>query len=197
MSGYNAISYSMKIIARFLFASLMIFELFNWLKIFNFSLDFSWLGLVITTGAIWLVLELAGDLPGYIWIIALVGVFLDAASDIFNLYSRFSYWDRLVHFMGGVLAARVLLYFALRLEEKGELKLGNKFLLPAVILGVCFLGFLYEYEEFLIDKLYFGYPKALGDGVDTVDDIFMNLVGAAAVSVYYYLNQTLRWKRFS
>lgn len=179
----------MKNIARFLFISLIAFEILNWLKILNFSLDFSWLGLIGTAGIIWLILEISDFFPGYIWLVAVAGVYLDALSDIFNFYSRFESWDRWVHFLGGALTAIVVLYIFLRLEKSGQLLIGNKFLWLAVVSIIALLGFLYEYWEFLIDKFYFGYEKALGSGPDTVDDLMLNLVGSGAVLIGYYLRK--------
>lgn len=186
----------MKNLARLLLASIIIFEALNWLKILNFSLDFSWLGLIGTAAVIWLILEISDFFPGYICLVAVVGVYLDALSDIFNFYSRFGSWDRWVHLLGGALTAIVVLYIFLRLEKSGQLLIGNKFLWLAVICVITLLGFLYEYWEFLIDKFYFGYEKALGSGPDTVDDLMLNLVGSGAVLVNYYLIQLKRWRRF-
>ena len=64
-----------------------------------------------------------------------------------------------------------------------------------MICAIALLGFLYEYWEFLIDKFYFGYPKALGDGPDTVDDLMFNLAGGAAVLLGYYLIQLKQWRQ--
>lgn len=187
----------MKNAVRFLFAFLILFEGLNWLKILNFSLDFSWLGLVGTAAVIWLILEISDFFPGYIWAVAVLGVYLDAFSDIFNFYSRFESWDRWVHFLGGALTAIVVLYILRRLEELGQVRLGNRFLWLTVISAVALLGFLYEYWEFLIDKFYFGYEKALGSGPDTVDDLMLNLVGSAAILIGYYLLKLGRWRQLS
>ena len=83
----------MKIVARTLFGLIITFEALNWLKILNFSLDFSWLGLIGTAAVIWLILEISDFFTGYIWLVVLAGVYLDALSDIFNFYSRFESWD--------------------------------------------------------------------------------------------------------
>lgn len=179
----------MKNFARTLFVTLIVFEISNWLGFLNFPLDFTWLGLVGTAGVIWLILEVADFFPGYIWFVAVVGVYLDALSDILNFYSRFESWDRWIHFLGGALTAIVVLYIFLRLEKSGQLEIGNKFLWLAVICAIALLGFLYEYWEFLIDKFYFGYPKALGSGPDTVDDLMLNLAGSAVVLIGYYLGK--------
>lgn len=166
--------------ARFNFLTLLGFETLNWAGILPFTLDFSWLGLIGTAFLIWLALEIYHyfyqSLPGFIYFIALSGIALDAITDTFHLYSQFMWWDRLMHFLGGVMAAIIVSY----LFKKSPFY---------TILTVSFLGFLYEYWEFIIDKFYFGFPKALGDGPDTVDDMLLNIVGAVFMLLVIKITQ--------
>ncbi|MBU4347414.1 hypothetical protein KKF23_02550, partial [Patescibacteria group bacterium] len=93
--------------ARLLFAGLIIFELLNFLKILQFNLQYTWLGLVITSIAAFALLEfvaykykrLKGDyLHWSIWLIVAAGLSLDAAGDFFHLYGKYGWWDQAVHF---------------------------------------------------------------------------------------------------
>lgn len=161
-------------LSRFGFLSIIGLESLSWAGFLHFSLDFSWLGLIGTALLIWLILELYHKfyqaLPDFIFLTAFFGVGLDAFSDMFRFYSQIMWWDRLMHFIGGGLIAILIFY----IFKKPYLY---------TFFAVSFLGFLYEYWELLIDRYYFGFSRALGDGPDTVDDLLFNLLGAALVLI--------------
>lgn len=158
--------------SRLGFLSIIGLESLSWVGFLPLSLDFSWLGLIGTAFFIWLFLELCHKfyqtLPSFIYLAAFLGVGLDASSDIFHFYSQVIWWDKLMHFAGGLIVALIIIYI----------------FKPSyfyTILLVSFLGFLYEYWEFLIDQYYFGYSKALGSGPDTVDDMLFNVIGVVTI----------------
>src|SRR3989338_10247646 len=89
--------------ARFLFAGLIIFEIFYFLKILQFNTQFTWLGLVITAIFCLALLELSAYkykqkkghyLHWSVWIIATIALSLDAAGDFFHLYGNIIWWDQ-------------------------------------------------------------------------------------------------------
>ncbi len=180
---------------RFSFLALISFEFLNLRGFLPFTLDFSWLGLIGTAFFIWLSLEVYHyfyqPLPWFIYFTAFSGVTLDAFSDIFHLYSQIIWWDRWMHFFEGAIAAIIILY----LFKKSPFYSHAKDFSVGVytILLISFLGFLYEYLEFLIDKFYFGYPKSLGDGPDTVDDMLFNLLGATIImALLFFWNRKIK-----
>jgi len=72
------------LLALILFAGFIIFEFLNLSGVLNIPLDFSWLGLLVTAVAVWLIIELIGYLlrdPHILTIglwIGLAGLGLDA-----------------------------------------------------------------------------------------------------------------------
>ncbi len=92
--------------ARALFAGLFIFELLNYLKILQFNLQYTWLGLVITSAVSFTIVEITAHkykkIKGHrlhwsMWLIVVAGLSLDAAGDFFHLYAKYSWWDQFVH----------------------------------------------------------------------------------------------------
>lgn len=189
--------------ARLLFGGLIIFELLNYLKILQFSLEYTWLGLVITSTVSLILLEITAykykQKKGYnlhwsIWLIVVAGLALDAFGDFFHFYSRYSWWDQFVHWFVSSVACFTLFIvisafwidkfkFSL-LFQTGRLKLS--LLLAAT--STMSLTALYEIEEYLEDIIF--HTNRLGPGTDTVNDMFFNLVGvlmAVTFIVVYYL----------
>ncbi len=183
-----------KRIIQGLFLLLIAFELLNWLGVLHFHLDFSWLGLVGTFAGVFGFL-LYFDPPAVVWGAALFGLTNDAVSDVFDLYNRFNTWDRYVHFTGG-LCAGLIAYFILRgLEKRGSLSFRGAMIAPITIAVVSFAGFCYEYWEFLVDVVYFHHPKELGDAIDTVDDMLLNILGAVTFLLLLFLWRAIRKAR--
>lgn len=157
---------------RLCFASLIGFEALNWKGILPFKLDFAWPGLIGTAFLLWLALEICNKfykpVPWFLYFGIMSETTLDASSDIFHFYSQIVWWDELMHFAGGAVAALIIIYIFKQSYFYS-------------LLWVNLLGVMYEYWEFLIDKFYFGYSKALGNGPDTVDDLLFNIIGVVSI----------------
>ena len=187
------------IIFRFLISILIIFELLNFFKILNFDLDFSWLGLVITSGVAWIFIELLNywfykktkkKLPLWGLILVVVLLYLDALADMFHFYSRFAWYDQFLHFSSGVAIAAVLFYVFWELQKVKVFKMG---VLGTTTLIVCvsvMLGVLYEWEEYFED-LIFG-SNRLGDGFDTANDLMLCFLGG--IIIFTIVNIFFRYK---
>src|SRR3990167_10945306 len=87
-------------------AALIAFELLCAIGVVRVSLQFTWLGLIITAAAGWAIVETVGlgyrkqkghPLPASIWAIVFFGLAMDASGDILQLYGRFLWWDRAGH----------------------------------------------------------------------------------------------------
>ena len=190
-------------ITRLLFAALILFELLNLLSLLKFSLDFTWLGLLITAAVSWAAIEIVAKkyqqkkqhpLHWSIWTIVLIGLTLDAFGDFFHWYSQFNWWDQIVHFSVSAVICFTLFIiitafwidnfkFSL-LFKSSRMKL-SLFLAATTTLS---LGALYEIEEYLEDIFF--HTNRLGPGVDTANDLFLNFLGMAAVIIgltIYYL----------
>ena len=189
--------------ARLLFLGLFVFELLNYLDVLEFNTQYTWLGLVITSAAAFILLEIVAHhyqkiknhrLHWIIWIITVVALGLDAFGDFFHLYGRFSWWDQVVHYGVSVIASFVLFSiisafwidkfkFSL-LFKSGRLKLA--LLLSSSI--TMSLSALYEIEEYLEDLIF--HTNRLGPGTDTANDLSFNLLGVLTTVVFitvYYL----------
>lgn len=192
--------------ARLLFAGLIVFELLNYLKILQFNTQFTWLGLVITSCACLILLEITAYkykqkkgnyLHWSIWLIVAAGLSLDAFGDFFHLYSRYNWWDQFAHLFISVVVCFTLFIvisafwidkfkFSL-LMKTGRLKL-SLFLAATSAMS---LSALYEIEEYLEDIVF--HTNRLGPGVDTANDLFCNLTGVLIavgfVTVYYLITK--------
>lgn len=195
-------------ISRFLFVALIIFELLNYLKILSFTLDFTWLGLIITALASLVLLEFTAfhyrkrkghHLHWSIWLIVLAGVASDAAGDIFHFYSKYGYWDQIVHFLISVVTSFTLfIVFNAFWIDKFKFSLlfsAGRFQLSLFLAATTTmtLSVLYEIEEYVEDLIF--HTHRLGPGTDTANDLLFNLLGVAVIVVYLSLHYLVTHKR--
>ncbi|MBU0731793.1 hypothetical protein KKC88_02835 [Patescibacteria group bacterium] len=163
---------------------LLLFELLNYLGILNYEVEFTWTGLIITILLIFIGLQIVMhytetnfgvSLGNRIWLIVLIGIYLDAFADMFNLYARFIWFDQVVHFNAGILLCLVLFWFIGNIEKTKQIRLPlwlkNLFIFSAALT----LGVVYEIEEYLEDV--FTGSNRLGDGMDTANDLVMAGMG--------------------
>jgi hypothetical protein len=180
----------MKRIVRAAFCALILIEASGTLGFIRHDSDFSWLGLIATIAFIWYLLE-HFEAPDWLWPAALFMLVLDTLSATFLLYSKIGPWDRVMHTLGGATIAAGVLDQAVRALNKEYVHVRNRvrFTLGIVYLSVAAIGFCYELLEYLVDRLWFGYPKTLVSGYNTVEDQLFNLLGTSAVLGGYYLWQ--------
>ncbi|MBI2024290.1 hypothetical protein HYT00_02810 [Candidatus Giovannonibacteria bacterium] len=180
------------ILSRTLILILILFEILNLAGFLNFTLDFSWLGLLVTSVSSLLVIELIyyffrkrGEiLPSFPYSISAVGLWVDALGDISHFYGSIAWYDQMAHFLGG---AAVM---ALALAVSVKLLAGKTSIIFIIIIALSltsFFGSLYEIEEYLEDAFYHKRQVRLGDGPDTANDLLLNLYGALAVGIIYAL----------
>lgn len=174
----------LRLISRLAFLGLLLFELLNYFKLLHFTLDFTWLGLVWTVSVIWFFTEILSfylkkkcqrPLSGLIFLLITLVVYFDAGGDVFHLYSRFNWYDQVMHLAGGGAATLIIFYLLLIFNSCQIIKLG-RFALSLFALGVsAIFGMLYEIEEYLED--YFKGTNRLGDAFDTANDLLLDLLG--------------------
>lgn len=190
-----------RFLARMSFIGLIIFELLNQFKILHFSLDFTWFGLVITAVIVWLIVEIfflylikkhERKLASWTFLAAVIGVYFDALGDIFHLYGKISYYDQIMHFLGGIIITAILFSFLKELKTVGKIQLGLLGKSFFAVFGASFFGALYEVEEYLED--YFRGTNRLGDGPDTANDLMLNILGALSVLVIIFIYRYLKRK---
>ena len=153
-------------------------------------MDFSWLGLIVTALAAWLGIEViswylkkyCGHPLSNLVILAVIGlVWLDALGDILKFYSQFGWYDQLAHLVGGITAGGIVLSIILNLKACQKINLGLFGTGFFALVSASFIGLLYELEEYFED--YFTGSHRLGDGPDTANDLFLNIVGALLIIV--------------
>lgn len=172
-------------IIRIGFGGWIVFELLNWLNILHFELDFTWLGLVLTSSFVWVTMEVISaklkkntgkGLPWYVFGIGLLGISFDALGDVAHWYSQFDWYDQIGHFNGGAMTTLVFFFVLYRMVQADKIRLGPKLLGFLALCGGTLLGVLYEMEEYIEDVVTGG--NRLGDGVDTANDLLLNTLGA-------------------
>ena len=186
-------------IIRILFFGLAIFESANLFGFLHFTLDFSWLGLVITNLAVWFGLELIYlfvkkkynySLPSIVFIVPLVIVFFDAFGDILKWYSKFSWYDQIAHFLGGGAAAVVLFFIMHSVVHYRQKNLSNRLIGLFAIGWANIFGVLYEIEEYA--ESYFLKNNRLGDRFDTPNDLLFDVAGSVICIflIFLFLKKT-------
>lgn len=184
-------------LSRLVFLGLIVFELLNVLKIVTLNTQFTWLGLLVTAIFAFCLLEIVAHryrknkghrLHWSAWLISALALSQDAAGDFFFFYGRFDWWDRFVHY--SVSAIVCFLLFAVinafwvdRFEyallfREGRLKLALFLAATSTIA----LSALYEIEEYAEDLLF--QTHRLGPGVDTADDLLMNVLGVSTTVIF-------------
>ena len=177
----------MKKIFRIIFIIAILIEAVGMFGFLPIVQDFTWLGLFATFVFAWVMLELL-QFSFRVWIAVFFLLILDVFSALLGLYSRIINWDKLMHFFGGGMITIAALEIILRIIEKEiiSIKHSKLFIIVNVFFSVILIGFLYEFLEYLIDKIQYGYPKTLVDVYNSIEDQLCNLLGATVVLVVYY-----------
>lgn len=100
----------------------------------------------------------------------------------FGVYERYYWFDRPMHFLGGV--AMAMTGFSLLQIAKKKKWIRIKFLWLEVFLVICFVAFMavaWEFHEFLLDS-FLGSTHQSSVG-DTMRDLFLGIIGALTLSV--------------
>lgn len=175
-------------LARILFGGLVVFELLNRFKILHAELSFTWDGLLLTVGVVWLLVEGLSfflkrktnqPLFGWSKLAAALAVYVDAVGDIALGYAKYGWYDQAAHLIGGGAVGGLIFVFLRLLVEKRVIRIGGVALLIFSVGLAGFLGSIYEMEEYLED--YFTGSHRLGDGFDTANDMMLNTLGAVFV----------------
>ncbi len=184
---------------RVAFLGLFLFEGANYVQVLNFTLDYTWFGLLLVSLVVFLGLEGANRifkrrwraaLHWSVWPLAFFAVSFDAFGDILHFYSRWSWYDQIGHYLGALVTC-IIIFSALRAIEKTHNWQHPYHINPLLALGLTMtLASLYEIEEYLED--YFSLTNRLGDGADTANDLLMNLFGALTLVFVVTLHRCAR-----
>lgn len=172
------------------FVGLILFEAANYVRLLQFSLDYTWLGLLLTSIAVFAGIETINRvlisrrgkaLHSLLWPLTLGAVSVDAFGDILHFYSRFPWYDQFAHALGAMVAMVLLLSVFQILFSPYSPRASAPLTLLTAFGITSVAGTLYEVEEYLED--HFNLTNRLGDGRDTANDLLMNLLGALTIVV--------------
>ncbi len=180
-------------LARILIIGLFTFEFSNWIGLLDYQLEFTWVGLALTTLAVYLIVAsieyyLLAKYGIYLhwatWPMVAIMLLFDFLGDFFYLYERWLPYDRIAHAFSGIFLVPLLYSFYNRVSWAKKWRYPLVVNLVLAIGSNVFLAVLYEIEEYSEDIIY--HTSRLGNGFDTANDLLMNLVGALIVSTMIY-----------
>lgn len=183
---------------RLVLASLVLFELANWIGLLHVQLQFTWLGLVVTSALVWLALEVvryflhttgSARMPAASGMGAAAVVSFDALGDMLHWYGAFSWYDQAMHFLGGASAAAVIYMVLQRWAALKQWRVGRGWISFIALAITSLAGTAYELEEYFEDYLHGAYQQRLGDGVDTANDLLFNLIGAGVILMIFLVSK--------
>lgn len=170
---------------RVVLIPLIAFELLAVLGVFAIDLDYTLLGLFLTSSTVLIGLEitysqmqkrLQQTLCWWAVFPVLFTTVFDAAGDFLHWYSQYPLYDAALHFVGSFAAAAFLwnVFTASFQPQRDRALLVWSTFTTAVTLGV-----FYELEEYIEDMVTGG--NRLGDGPDTANDLLLNVLGALTI----------------
>ncbi|OGZ34503.1 MAG: hypothetical protein A2174_02745 [Candidatus Portnoybacteria bacterium RBG_13_41_18] len=188
-------------LSRVVIIGLIIFEFLNMVKILNFTINYTWSGSLIVSFSVFIFIESIAyfsrkktghNVPAFIFVAAAIGLNMDFIGDKFFLFNKLEYYDRIVHFSaGGMLGGGIIFIIIHELEKAGIIKLGMLGIGFFSWMTTNFFGILNELVEYFEDVLTGSHR--LGDGFDTADDLFLNMVGGLCIililTLYYHLKK--------
>lgn len=175
-------------IIRTAFVLLILFEAANYIRVFHFTIDFTWFGLLLTSLFVFIALEVGNRilrkklhtvLPAAAWPLSFLAVAFDALGDMLHFYSRWNWYDQIGHIFGGAIATLVIFTIYNAVARAHQWTHPQHLSLWFALGLSTVLGVIYEIEEYLED--FFKLTNRLGDGPDTANDLLMNLLGALVI----------------
>lgn len=179
-----------KVLSYGLFLGLLAFELLNIFGILSYRVDFTWLGRVISSLAVFgIIVGLNALFERLLRIPISNGVLLcgtllllvDFWGDVLSLYQRFPWYDQAAHFFSGPFLVGAFLLVYEPMAERLRWGLPREMVYFITLQTSTVLAVLYELEEYTEDLLYG--TNRLGDGMDTANDLALNLIGGLVMLV--------------
>lgn len=184
----------LKVIAIILALGLLVFELLNYLDILKLEVTFTWLGLIVTIALVVIGVEIFNyalektiniSFSSRAFLIVVIAIYIDALSDIFSFYTRWIWFDQVMHFLSGCLIALIVLLVLQKIVKAKKIilgKFGQGLFTWTIALSI---GSFYEMVEYTED--YLTGSNRLGDGFDTVNDLFLGGLGALIVIFIFFI----------
>ncbi len=180
-------------IIRLGFLVLVSFEVLGLTRIVQVDSPYSWLGFIITGCFIWLSLEIVSSrlkksgleqLSPAMYLIGLIGSYLNLFGILTGLFTRYGWYDQVIHGFGGAAAALVFCSVFSKLQIARKISVGPRLLGFFTFCSTMLLSSLYTTEEFLETKIF--HDGRMGSGIIGgfhADNHFLwNAIGAALVA---------------
>jgi hypothetical protein len=120
-------------------------------------------------------------LPPWLWLLVAAGIWFDAVGNFAHLYTRYNWWDQLVHGIGPAMVGAIIVYIFRGFYERGLIKLPPAWHYFVVVSSAMFITVLYELTEYLGDILF--NTHRITNLLDTADDLWWGLVAIIIVSL--------------
>jgi len=164
----------------------------------------AWLNLLISIATFFLMFlpsilerELKVDYPEEFEILIMVFIFLSLfLGELTSFYSRFWWWDMLLHGLSGLIVATFALSLVYILNREKRIKLNPFFITIFSFTFALGLGAIWEIFEFEMDSI-FGFNMQKSGLVDTMWDLILDSIGALIISIigFLYLKGKLKFLR--
>ena len=144
------------------------------------------LSIVVTISALYIIEKLFKiKINEYIKFIYIVFIFMaHFLGVIVNLYDKIYWYDKLVHFLSGIVTSLAAIYILIKAKQNKNIKFNILFILSFSML----IASLWEIFEYLASYYFNVDPqKVLLTGItDTMGDLIVALLGTILVVVSYY-----------
>lgn len=177
---------------------LVLVEFFALLGVFQIRVDYTVLGLFVSSLVSLLLFEWIFDsllrtrqhrLHWWAVVPPVLIIVIDAGGDMLHFYSRFPFYDSFLHFFGPFALALFLYDVYCALHPKASRVMMSLFAATSAIS----FAVLYEIEEYLEDVSF--KSNRFGDALDTGNDLLMDALGALCVVAIVMITRSMRRSR--
>jgi hypothetical protein len=102
---------------------------------------------------------------------------------VFDIYERFSWFDKLMHFFGGIILAFTFFPILNYLQKEGDLKVDKLIKFIFAISLIISVAVFWEFYEFIMD--YFFNVNWQSSVADTISDLFLGMFGGIIAGLIF------------
>jgi len=169
------------LLIRTIFFSETLFAFLNSIKVLKIPIQSSWFLFFLLAVFSWLLWEKA--YKKNLYLSGMTGIFFgfqlsaDLLGNAFNLYERFTWYDKFTHFTGGATIGLAILLILDFLYKKNNWNFGSKtFIIFTLSLSLS-IGVMYEFWEYFIYSV-LNYKQVITGLTDTSQDLLMDFLGS-------------------
>jgi len=166
---------------RTAFLGISSFTFLNSVKILHIPLHFPWLDLFVISFGTWIfwekIYKKRFNFPMFMGSFFLFQLYTDILGNVFELYRKFNWYDKLSHFIGGATTGALVILILSYFSKKNQWKISLKTLAIFAISLALSLAVFYEFWEYFAYSV-LGYKLLIIGETDTVDDLLFGFIGA-------------------